>query len=528
MFNKAALVAFSFLAMVCGQQVGTLTAETHPALPWELCTTAGGCVTQSSGKVVLDSNWRWLHSTSGSTNCYTGNTWDATLCPDGVTCAANCALDGADYEGTYGITASGNALTLKFVTDSAQKNVGSRVYLMASDTEYELFKVLNQEFTFDVDVSNLPCGLNGALYFSQMDADGGLSKFPGNKAGAKYGTGYCDSQCPRDIKFINGVANSVGWDASANDANAGTGQFGTCCNEMDVWEANNNAAAFTPHPCTVSGQTRCDSTADDGCGTTDRYNSVCDPDGCDFNSFRMGNTTFYGAGMTVDTTKKFTVVTQFITDDGTATGTLSEIRRIYVQDGVVIQNSNVNIPGLSPTINSITTDYCTDQVTVFDDTPSFSDKGGLAAISTGMAAGMVLVLSVWDDYAVNMLWLDSDYPTTSDPSSPGVARGSCPTTSGVPATIETTEANASVTYSNIKFGDIGSTFSAGSGTGSPGTTTAPAPTTTVTPPTTPTTTANGATQTKYGQCGGLGFTGPTVCAAGSTCQVSNAYYSQCL
>ena len=23
-------------------------------------------------------------------------------CPDGVTCAQNCALNGADYEGTYG------------------------------------------------------------------------------------------------------------------------------------------------------------------------------------------------------------------------------------------------------------------------------------------------------------------------------------------------------------------------------------------------------------------------------------------
>jgi cellulose 1,4-beta-cellobiosidase len=75
---------------------------------------------------------------------------------------------------------------------------------MNSDSEYELFKVLNQEFTFDVDVSNLPCGLNGALYFSEMDADGGLAKFPSNKAGAKYGTGYCDSQCPKNIKFING------------------------------------------------------------------------------------------------------------------------------------------------------------------------------------------------------------------------------------------------------------------------------------------------------------------------------------
>jgi len=32
----------------------------------------------------------------------------------------------------------------------------------------------------------------------------------------------------------------------------------------------------------------------------------------------------------------------------------------------------------------------------------------------------------------------------------------------------------------------------------------------------------------YGQCGGIGWTGPTACAAGSTCQASNSYYSQCL
>ena len=38
---------------------------------------------------------------------------------------------------------------------------------------YEMFHLLNQEFAFDVDVSNLPCGLNGALYFVAMDPDGG-------------------------------------------------------------------------------------------------------------------------------------------------------------------------------------------------------------------------------------------------------------------------------------------------------------------------------------------------------------------
>ena len=28
-----------------------------------------------------------------------------------------------------------------------------------------MFNLLNKEFTFDVDVSTLECGLNGALYF---------------------------------------------------------------------------------------------------------------------------------------------------------------------------------------------------------------------------------------------------------------------------------------------------------------------------------------------------------------------------
>src|ERR1700761_7446108 len=112
--------------------------------------------------------------------------------------------------GTYGITSSGDALTLKFVTTASQKNVGSRVYLMApgSTSQYQEFNVVGQEFTFDVDVSGLPCGLNGALYFSEMDADGGVARFPTNKAGAQYGTGYCDSQCPRDLKFINGIVST--------------------------------------------------------------------------------------------------------------------------------------------------------------------------------------------------------------------------------------------------------------------------------------------------------------------------------
>ena len=200
MFPALSLLALSYAAIVYGQQAGTLTTETHPKMTIQKCTGSNSCTTENHS-VVLDSNWRWLHTTSGYTNCYTGNAWDASICPDPTTCAQNCALDGADYSGTYGITTSGNALTLKFVTGS---NVGSRVYLMSDETTYQMLKLKNQEFTFDVDMSNLPCGLNGALYFVEMDADGGKSRFPNNKAGSKYGTGYCDTQCPQDIKFING------------------------------------------------------------------------------------------------------------------------------------------------------------------------------------------------------------------------------------------------------------------------------------------------------------------------------------
>lgn len=106
---------------------------------------------------------------------------------------------------------------------------------MAGEDKYQMFDLLGNEFTFDVDVSQLGCGLNGALYFVAMDEDGGMSKYDGNKAGAKYGTGYCDAQCPRDLKFINGEANSDGWEPSTNDQNAGIGPYGSCCTEMDIW-----------------------------------------------------------------------------------------------------------------------------------------------------------------------------------------------------------------------------------------------------------------------------------------------------
>lgn len=74
MYRTGALLSLtSLLAIARGQQVGTNTAEVHPSITWQKCTGNQSCTTQN-GKIVLDANWRWLHTTTGYTNCYTGNT----------------------------------------------------------------------------------------------------------------------------------------------------------------------------------------------------------------------------------------------------------------------------------------------------------------------------------------------------------------------------------------------------------------------------------------------------------------------
>jgi cellulose 1,4-beta-cellobiosidase len=280
-------------------------------------------------------------------------------------------------------------------------------------------------------------------------------------------------------------ANVEGWTPSTSDPNAGTGNMGTCCAEMDIWEANSISAAVTPHPCTVTGQTECTGSNCSAAGST---GGVCDQAGCDFNSYRMGVTNFYGPGMTVNTDSKMTVVTQFVTNNNSSSGTLTAIRRLYVQNGVVIQQSMSNISGVTAT-NEISDTFCSQQKTAFGDTNTFSAKGGMSGIGAAMEK-MVLVMSLWDDNTANMLWLDSDYPLNKSASLPGVARGTCSTSSGAPTDVESQSPNAQVTFSNIKFGPIGSTYTSSTTTTTTGTGGSSS---------TGTGSAPSATQTKYGQ-----------------------------
>jgi cellulose 1,4-beta-cellobiosidase len=243
------------------------------------------------------------------------------------------------------------------------------------------------------------------------------------------------------------------------------GTYGACCNEMDIWEANRAANAYTPHPCNANQTFACQG-VECGGSQESRYLGVCDKDGCDYNPYRNGNKAFYspGANYTVDTSKTFTVITQFITTDNTSTGDLKEIRRLYVQNGKVIQNSKVNVPGLDP-VDTMTDAYCAATKKVFGGTDHFTQLGALKKMGEAIGRGMVLALSIWDDGGSYMGWLDQDpYPADGDSTKPGVGRGPCPVTGGRPDVLIKEFPDAKVVFSNIRSGDIGSTYVSQNGT----------------------------------------------------------------
>jgi len=450
--GTAGLVSFA-----AGQQAGTLNDN------YLMPITLGDCFWNSAGQpqcteeakgLSLDSNWRWTHKVGEPENCYTDSEWDTTVCPDGDTCAKNCAAGAVaeeDWEGTYGIKQNGNGVDVGFVTQGPYSvNVGSRSYLMEDDKEYKLFNMLEKEISFDVDVSNMPCGTNSAIYFSEMEKTGNMGE--SNTAGAAYGTGYCDGQCARDLKWVNGKSNSDGWVPNKADPydNSGTGDMGACCAEMDLWEANKVATAFTPHPTTIKGLYVC--MKDEECGSQDgdRFKSVADRDGCDINAFRMGERNFYGPGaqFQVNTEMPFKVVTRFHAPAGELTG----IEQFYVQDGKEIHHPNYAVGGND---NVESDAFCAAQKTSFGDRNSFAEKGGMKAMGEALDRGMVLVISMWDDIAVSMNWLDSYMDC--DPSEPGCTRGPCDPADGLPATLREAAPESAYTVTNVRWGAFGST-----------------------------------------------------------------------
>ena len=234
-------------------------------------------------------------------------------------------------------------------------------------------------------------------------------------------------RCPDDIKYVDrgdGQGFFPNVDATIRQP---------CANEMDIWEANAFNNALTPHPCKFPGTVICNNSTDCGTGS-DRYKGQCDKDGADFNPYRVGITDFYGKGQVVDSSKPVTVVTQFITSDGSDEGDLVEIKRFYKQNGKVIAGG------------SVTDSLTAERKTAFNETNHFAELGGLKAMGSRLKDKMVLVLSVWGDTLYNMEWLDSTFPENTNNN--GSVRGICPK-----GTYEETvrkNPNAYVTFSDIQ------------------------------------------------------------------------------
>jgi cellulose 1,4-beta-cellobiosidase len=201
--KKLAVISLA-LATATGQRAGNKQTEVHPKLAWSRCSSPEACE-RVQGEVVLDSKWRWVHEEGGYGDCYTGNKWNNTICATAKGCSKNCVVEGVDYKVAHGVTTGDDSLTMKYKTEHQfGTSIGSRLFLMENSQKYQMFTLLNNELAFDIDISTLGCGLNGALFFVQMDEDGGIKRYPSNTAGAQYGMGYCDANCARDSRFLGG------------------------------------------------------------------------------------------------------------------------------------------------------------------------------------------------------------------------------------------------------------------------------------------------------------------------------------
>mmetsp|Transcript_20152 Transcript_20152/g.65105 ORF Transcript_20152/g.65105 Transcript_20152/m.65105 type:complete len:497 (-) Transcript_20152:158-1648(-) len=154
--------------------------------------------------VVLDANYRWLYD-SASKSCSSAN----------ESAQESCYLQGSDkesYQGTYGIFVGADPESTEVGLGYAAlgqyastPNYGSRVFVTDMSAEgggYYLFKLINRELSFTINLRNVPAGMNAAVYLVM-----------------------------------------------------------SCCPEMDLFEGNRLAAAMTAHPCAAAVQSTCDTSA---------------------------------------------------------------------------------------------------------------------------------------------------------------------------------------------------------------------------------------------------------------------------
>lgn len=210
---------------------------------------------------------------------------------------------------------------------------------------------------------------------------------------------------------------------------------------MDIWEANARANTYVPHPCSVDGPYECE-------GEECEWGGVCDKWGCGYNPYQLGNEDYYGqsSDFKVDTTRPFTVVSQFPADDN---GKLLEYRRFYIQDGKKIPQASYNLTDNEEELGG--QNFIDDHFCEVRNSERYNDIGAAKTMGDAMARGMVLALSIWWDVSGNMTWLDG--------LTDGV--GPCLDGEGAPSYIEGVQPDTAVIFSKIKWGELDSTYTTG-------------------------------------------------------------------
>ncbi len=145
-----------------------------------------------------------------------------TVAPTNTPSATTQATDSTTYNSDSEINIITNNFIVDAGADPASRGVeirdnyiklnfihSPRIYMLdKTSRKYQMFNMNGKKLSFDVELENMPCDYNLALYFSEMKQNNNI------------GSGYCDAQ----------------------------GQ-GYACSEMDIFEGNVVATHLTSHPC---------------------------------------------------------------------------------------------------------------------------------------------------------------------------------------------------------------------------------------------------------------------------------------
>jgi cellulose 1,4-beta-cellobiosidase len=392
--NRAILLAALLFASTYAQWPCGRIEEKHPPFTWHSCH--GKECHQKYGAVVLDATLRQIDCCHGSFNI---NDLQRTACKkkNKTTCPVDCCIEGADYQ-AHGISTDDTSLTLDLgASDPDTPKDLVRVLTLKDDERYlqpHLIRADDSEYTFDLEIRNVPPGYKARVSLHWMWGNGGKGKEKGDKAGARYGTGYCDATCDQGQRFVHGKANYDGWVPSEHDPTLGKGPLGACCAHFVLWEGNTESTDFGFSPCSPTWPHWC---------KTEKCRQKCFAPGCTWIPHGNRHKPFYGPGPTntIDSTRKFSVVNQWFSQQTPLVAAILKTRAMYfIQDGKLFRSPPSDYRPNGKEFFTMNKQYCQKVVSEFKNGKWWKRSGKWWQRGYGHNYPMVPVFSLFRDVSV--------------------------------------------------------------------------------------------------------------------------------